>query len=161
MPLRAYFVIHANIVTSPTENQWNTLLSTTKNKPMANKIRSVATSAPNFITATKRNLGTNTNKYTLCIFQLEDQYQDEALAFLNTQADNRGIVGTTREKFAGVLQAELREAATDLGTPYSTMAGQLTVTLINAAIANTFDVPIAIQQVQAYLAANAAIWYAA
>lgn len=159
MPLRVYLVIHANTVAIPTENQWQALMNATKGKPMASAIVLAARSACNHITVSKRNLGTNTMRYTLGIFEIEDNQQAALLTLLDTQALAHNVTGSVRTKLAGVLQAELRAAATDLG--YGAQANNLTLTLVNAAIANTFDVDVAVTQVQAYLAANAAIWYAA
>jgi hypothetical protein len=62
-----------------------------------------------------------------------------------------------QQKFTGVLTGELRDAALGLGYT-STAANKLSVTLINGN--GTFPRDLAIAAAQAYLAANAAIWYA-
>lgn len=69
------------------------------------------------------------------------------------QAALRNITGTNQQKFVGVLLAEMKESAIDLGFSVA-QSNQ-----ISMAIVGFGDRATAISQVQAYLAANAGIWY--
>ena len=152
--IRVYLVIHAATTATPTEQQWRDLISGTKGKPMASAIVSSAKAAQNHISATKRNEGTDAMRYTMGGFELSRDDVTDLLAVLDTEALVHSVTGTNVEKFEGVLEAELQDAATDLG--YAAQAANISVTVISAT-----DPDAAELAVQAYLVANAGIWYAA
>jgi hypothetical protein len=157
--LRCYFVVDVStLAVKPTEIQWQTLTQRELTKPLAQAILGYARASQNQIAVTKRAQGTGAMKYTLGCFEIDVDDKAAALAVLNAQAAARSVTGSVIQKFTGVLQAELREAAVDLG--YSTaQANKINVTVLNDP--GIFDRMSAIAKAQAYLAANDAIWHAA
>lgn len=159
--LRCYFVIHANTVVVPSEVQWQALLNQTRTKPFANAIIQAARAAQNFISASKRSQNAlQLRRFTMCGFEIEDSQVTSLLAVLNTQCAARNITGNQRTKFKLLIQAELREAATDLG--YGAQALLLFIErdlLAGDGIVGLGTTQNAITEAQAYLAANSSIWY--
>jgi hypothetical protein len=156
--LRLYFVIDVStLAATPTEAQWHALITQTKTKMLSAGIIALARSTKNYINASFRAQGTGLMKYTLGGFEINADDKDEALALLNSAATTYSVTGNATEKFAGCVQTELRAAALDLG--YSAaQANKINVAVVNEP--GAFDRASAIEAVQAYLAANAAVWYA-
>ncbi len=155
--LRVYFVVDcATLAVTPTEKQWDDLTTAAKKKLLAAGILSYAKASQNFISVSKRAQGTGLMKYTLGCFEVDADDKARALDLLATAATAYSVTGTARNKFALCLQAELRQAALDLGYA-AAQANKINVTVINTA----FDRMTAISQAQAYIAANDAIWHSA
>lgn len=156
--LRIYFVIDVTTLATPTEQQWQDLMRAARDKPLAAAIRGFARSSVGLLECSKRARGTRLMQLTMCVFELDADHKAEALTILNAQATARGVSGTPMQKFAGVLQAELRESAVGLGYT-TTQANKLTVTVINTP--GVFTRMEAITAAQNYLANNDAIWHGA
>lgn len=160
--LRCYFVIHAATVATPTEIQWVALLNQTRMKPFASAIIQAARAAQNFISASKRSQNAaQLRRFTLCGFEIDSSTYDALIAFMEAQCTIRGITGTQRQKFKALIQAELQEAAVDLG--YGAQAPNIKIERDLSAgdgIVGLGTLQNAINEVKAYLAANAGIWYA-
>jgi hypothetical protein len=157
--LRVYFVVDVSAMpATPAEAPWRALMQQARSKPLAAAIVGYARASQNFISGSKRALGTGLMKYTLGCFEIDTDNRAAALSALNTQAAARGVSGTATQKFAGVLQAELREAAVDLGYT-TTQANKIAVTVVNDP--GAFDRMSAINRAQTYLAANDATWHTA
>jgi hypothetical protein len=154
---RVYFVISIGTLGTPSENAWRGLFQQAKTKAFAHAIIQVAHACQNYIWHDKRSQGTDqVRKNTLCGFELAANRVDDLLAVLNEQAVIRGVTGTVKQKFTGVLQAELRESAIDLGYTVN-QANQLSVTIVNN---GGWARETAIAIVQQYLVDNDAIWHA-
>jgi hypothetical protein len=154
--VRIYFVIHAATASAPTENQWRTVLADAVQQPgtLARAIQQQATKAQNYLSGNKRSQNpAQLRRYTLVGFEIDSDLVDDALSLLNAIAATRGIAGTARQKFEAVLQAELRESAVRQGFSGAQAA------LIDVAIVGYGDRDAAIAAGQAYMAANASIWY--
>lgn len=154
--VRVYFIIKTTL--NPSESAWLSLVQQEITKPLASAIITAARASQNFISASKRSYGTGyIRKWTLGGFEVDGEQVAAITALLNAQAIVRGVSGVLKQKFEGVLQAELREAAVDLG--YTVPQSQtMTVTMVNGN--GSFERYAAIAMVQAELVANAAIWYA-
>lgn len=155
--LRVYFVVDVSTLAAvPNEAQWQALFIQAKTKPLAAAILGFARASQNLISTHKRALGTGAMKYTLCVFEIDADDKAAALDVLNVQAALRSVTGTAAQKFTGVLLAELREAAVDLG--YSTaQANKIALTVLNDP--GVFDRTAAILKAQQYLAAQNGIWH--
>ena len=172
--IRVYAVINADFtVGQVNEADWIDLVNAAKTQPLSAAIVQVAQNrndgAQTYITAKKRSLNAaHLLLNTLIGFELDRDDVDSILVVLDEQAVIHGVTGWNGAKFDGVLTAELRAAAASLG--YGPVAqNNLSTTLINAqgyttevdgVTYGTFSRLGAIAQGQAYLAANAAIWYA-
>jgi len=153
--VRVYLVVHADTAVVPSEAQWRSLFAQAKTKPLAHAVVLAARAAQNGITAQKRSVNAvQLRRYTLLGFEIDRVDVDALTVVLNAQAVARGVSGTLKQKFLGVLQAELQESALDLG--YSAaQAAKITM-----AWAGFGPRATAINEVRLYLAAQAAIWYA-
>lgn len=150
MSTRAYIVIDAGA--SRTVQQWNDLKGAVKNKPMLLKIRQLGEprDKPHLKVIDSR-LSLNT-RFAFVRFIVDDADEAEALNTLNTQCSNRGITGNVRTKFTSLIQAELREAAIDLGYTAG-QANNLVVTMV--AFGNTAN---SIEELGTWWTSNAAAW---
>lgn len=151
--LKLYIVVNSGTL-NPTENQWQNFFATAATKPLASAIVQAARASQEFVSATKRSQNAAALlKNTLVAFEVNNDYVPAIVTVINAQAALRSINGTTQQKFVNVLQAELREAgvAQGLTVPQS---NQITMSVVGYG-----DRATAISQVQAYLAANAGIWY--
>lgn len=170
---RIYATIFANFPSgSVSDEDWRALIAQAKTKTLSAAIIAAAQArnggAQNYITARKRSQNaTYLLLYTLVGFELDRGDVDALLALLDTEAAQWGVSGTPIQKFEGVLQAELRAAAADLGYN-ATAQGKLSFSLINQSgytididgvTYGTFKREAAIVQAQAYLATNVSIWY--
>ena len=152
--IKCYIVVNAGTLT-PTENQWVSFFQRAATKALASAILQAARASQNFISATKRSQNASALlKNTLVVFEIDAQFVDDIVTVVNAQASIRSITGTVQQKFVGVLQAELRESGRDLGLSVAN-SNQISMTVVGYGLRAT-----AIAAVQAYLAANAAIWYA-
>jgi hypothetical protein len=146
----------ANTAAVPSEAQWLALVSAAKAKPTASAVLAAANGlgAEKYITAQKRSAGAGfVRRYTLAGFEVDDACIDSITTVVNAQAAVYGIVEPTLPaRFVAVMEAELQEAATDLG--YGAQAANLTIPWYAFG-----DRGVAIDAAQAYLAAQAAIWY--
>ena len=154
---RSYTVINCGTLT-PTEANWQALINAAKTQPFCAGILALARASQNYISAGKRSYGTGQElKNTLVTFEIDEADKTAALALLDQRATADGCAGNYATELAGVLQFEIRAAATSLGyTP--TQASKLTVTLVNST--GCWDRDCAIQAVQAYLVTNDAVWHA-
>lgn len=151
--IKVFIVVNAGTLT-PTEQQWQNFFAQAATKPLASAIIQAARASQNFISASKRSQGAAALlKNTLVVFEVDDSQVSAIVAVVNAQATARSITGTVQQKFVGVLLAELREAARDLGVSVAN-SNQITMTVVGYG-----DRATAIAAVQAYLAANAGIWY--
>lgn len=153
--IKVYIVVNSGTI-SPTENQWRSFFQQLATKSLSSAILQAARASQNFISATKRSQNASALlKNTLVVFEVDDSDVNVIVAVVNAQATVRSVTGTVRQKFVGVLLAELREAGRDQGltTPQS---NQITMSVVGYG-----DRATAIAEVQAYLAANAGIWYGA
>ncbi len=155
--LRVYYTIDVStLAATPTEAQWQKLLNAASEKPLSAYINAHALTSENFISNTRRARGTGLMKWTLGGFEISQAQKTAARAFLDTQAAVWGVSGTPKAEFKGVLQGELRQAATDLG--YTTaQANKINVTVVNV---TALDRTNAVADVKAYLVTNHAIWCA-
>lgn len=152
--VKVYIVVNSGSLT-PTEPQWISFFQQARTKALASAIVTAARASQNFISATKRSQNASALlKNTLLVFEVDDQFIDDIVVVVNAQATIRSVTGTVQQKFVGVLLSELREAGRDMGltTPQSS---QITMSVVGYG-----DRATAIAAVQAYLAANAGIWYA-
>lgn len=154
--VRVYFIISTGTLPSPTEVKWGQLIQQDKTKPLSAAILAAARASQNYISASKRSFDL---KYTLCSFEVEDRQVAGITAVLNAQAVIRGVTGTLKQKFTGVLTGELRESALDLGYTVN-QSNQLAVTLINNGGFDRMTAIAAVAWPDGYLALNAALWYA-
>ncbi len=151
--IKCYIVVNSGTLT-PTENQWQQFFAQAATKVLASAIIQAARASQNYISATKRSQNASALlKNTLVVFEIDRDLVDDILAVVNAQATARGVSGTARQKFVGVLQVELREAGRDQGltTPQS---NQISMSVVGYGLRAD-----AIAAVQAYLAANTGIWY--
>lgn len=154
--IKVYADIFADTTAVPTDQQWRDLAQATKDKPLASAIMAAARASQNEIHMHKRCQGVGVvNRHALLVFEIDRQYRDALLAVLDAQAAARNVTGTARDKFEGVLTAELREGAVDLGFS-QTQANRVSVTLVSIGVRGAAE-----DTVHAYLAANAAVWYGA
>jgi hypothetical protein len=154
MPSRAYAAIHAATVAVPDDTQWGALFAQTKTYPLAAATLAAARNACEFFTHRKRSRNAaQLNRYTLVGFEIADQHLSAIRAIAAEQAAIRSIAEADPQvRYMAVLEAELQDAATDLG--YGAQAQNLTVAWFTAGARQN-----AISAAQAYLAANAGIWY--
>ncbi len=159
--IRVYSYVFANFAAgSVSDAQWILLFGAAKNYPLSTAVLAAAQGrgAEKYITTHKRSQNAAYLRlYTLLGFEVDRSQVDALLVILNAQAALRSVTGTVMQKFTGVLTSELRDAAISLGYT-TTNANKLSVTLINGN--GTFSRLLAIEAAQAYLAANAGIWYA-
>lgn len=154
--VRVFFVISTGTLPSPSEAQWVSLVQKDKTQPLSAAVLAAARASQNYISASKRSYDL---KYTLCTFEVEDSQVAGITAVLDAQAALRGVAGTLKQKFTGVLQGELRDSAVALGYTVN-QSNQLAVTLINN---GGFDRMVAIAATawpDGYLFINRALWYA-
>jgi hypothetical protein len=159
--LRVYAAINAAFSVGQIDaGDWDDLTAAALLQPMSAAIMAAAPGrGAQCRIATRRHSANAAHLYLNLIMGFECHGDDVValLDVLDEEAAAHGVVGSTRDKFAGVFQAELRAAAVGLGYT-QTNADKLTVALINAGIDNTFRRNVAKQQAQAYIADNAAIW---
>jgi hypothetical protein len=150
--------INADTAGAPSEAQWQALMSATKDKPVAQAILTAADNstgaAQRYVTARKRSLGTELRRWTMAGFEITNGEIAGVAAVVNAQAALRGLSGVTplAARFIAVLEAELQEAAEDLG--YGAQAALLTIPWYTYGTRED-----AITAAQAYLAANTVIWH--
>jgi hypothetical protein len=160
MTTRVYADIFADFASgSVSDSDWQELFAATKEQPLCASILGAARAAQEYITHRKRSQNANHLRlHTMLGFEINDNERDALLIVLDNEAAYHSVSGNTKAKFEGVLQAELRAAATGLGYP---QADKLHVTLINQDIANTFRRDVAIEQGQQYIRDNDAVWHEA
>lgn len=151
--IRVYLAIHADVAVTPSEEQWQELVAAAKNKPLATAIRQAARKAQHYIQADKRSYGTGeVRRWTMAGFEIDGDSVSDIRAVVNAQAAVHGCVGTLAERFICVLQAELQEAATDLG--YGAQAANLTIPWYAYGARGE-----AISTAQQYIADHDAVWH--
>ena len=152
---RVYIEILSGVVATPTAQQWSDLFTQAKTYPLATAILNAARLPHNRITNKKHAIGAGHElKRTIVGFEVDARDIAAITTVVNAEAGSRSITGTLPEKFMGVLEAELQDAATDLG--YGAQADQLTINWY------TFgDRGAAISAAQTYIATNTAIWHEA
>lgn len=154
-PLRIYIAINADTASAPSENAWRSLFIQARTKPLAHAVVLASRAAQNTPTHDKRSLSvTYLRRWTLLGFEVDRDDVDNITVVVNAQAIIRGVTGTVKQKFLGVLQAEFRESAVDLGYTQA-QADKLTMYW-----AGFGDRDNAISEAVAYLVANATTWYA-
>jgi hypothetical protein len=154
MEIKTYIVVNSGTLT-PTEPQWVSFFQQAKTKALAAAIITAARASQNFISAEKRSKNASALlKNAMIVFEIDDAFVADIVVVVNAQATIRSVTGTVQQKFVGVLLSELREAGRDMGltTPQS---NQITMSVVGYG-----DRMTAITAVQAYLSANAGIWYA-
>lgn len=152
--IRCYLIISTGTLPSPSENAWTLLFQQAQSKNLSAAILNIARAAQNQISHKKRSQNTSAlRKYSLVSFEIDNQDVDWLLGVLDTEAAQRSITGTQRQKFVGVLQSELRESAIDLGYTAG-QSNQLAVTMVGLG-----DRAESTAEARAYLVANVGIWY--
>lgn len=128
--IRVYLVIDAGA--TRTQNQWNLLKNAVANKPMVLVVRQKAqlSNQPHNAFNAQRFSVNPTDRYLWVEFEVDIQYVDELQAICDTQCAARSIVQVGYQaKFQALIQAELREAGTDLGFS-AAIVNLLTVTVV-------------------------------
>ena len=112
--IRVYLVIDASAARTPA--QWNSLINAVKDKPMVLAVRLAANVRDMPHNHVNINRPSTSARFMLGDFEIDKVDATELLAVLAAQCTARGIAHTTiRADFAALIQAELREAAIDLG----------------------------------------------
>jgi hypothetical protein len=160
MTTRVYADIFADFASgSVSDSDWQELFGATKEQPLCASILGAARAAQEYITHRKRSQNaSHLRLHTMIGFEINDNQRDVLLTVLDNEATTHGVIGNEKAKFEGVLQAELRAAATGLGYP---QADKLYVTLINQDVPNTFRRDVAITQAQQYIRNNSGVWHEA
>jgi len=109
--VRCYFVIDASAPRST--GQWWNLIQAAKAKPL---LKAVQQASNAHMPCNKVNVCPSVSlRYVLIEFEIDRRDRPNLIALLEAQCILRGILGGMFAKFEGLLQAELREAAVDLG----------------------------------------------
>lgn len=150
--IRCYLIIDASA--PRTDAQWGALKGAVRDKPMLAYFRSLCQThdLPQCQVLSRRN--SLDNRYAMVRFVIMNSDKTAAVAQLNSLAAQYGVTGNAQQKFVGVIQFELRQAATDLGYTL-TQANNLTCSIIGY---DANDYQAAIAQASAYIATNAANW---
>jgi len=155
MAVRVYLQIDAGA--TRTQGQWDALIGAVKNKPMVLAVRNAASDNVNPCNQVNVNLfSTNpVRRYVIGDFEIADPNITALQAVCDSEITAFGLssAGGYVARFPRVIQAELQQAATDLG--FGALAPSLIVTLIGFHLTDRNQ---AIAQAQAYLIANSSIW---
>lgn len=165
LEVRVYAVVFADFPAgSVSDEEWQALMGASNAQSLSKAILAAAQGrgAQCYITHDKRSLNASYLRlYTMLGFEVDRADVDALTIVLDTQATIHGVTGSTKTKFEGVLQAELRIAAQLPPLGYTQQqADKLSVDLVNQDIPSTFERAVAIEQAQAYVKTNTGIWHA-
>ena len=149
--LRGYYVLDAGV--SRTVNQWNALKVQAATKPLMQAIITAASgrNQPNLKVISTR-IGLDT-RYALVRIAVDASDWPDLQTTLIVQSVARAVVALDDQgRFVGVLEAELREAATDIGY---TIPQSLNLVVIGIGYGTE---AVAAAAARAYIAANKAAW---
>lgn len=156
--IKLYADIHADTAGPPSDEQWDDLAAAAKDKPFAAAIIDAARAAHNLPTYHKRSQGAGqVNRHAMLSFEIRGVDVDALEVVLNNEAVIWDVSGSRRQKFEGVLTAELRQSAVnDLGFSQA-QADKISVTIIEIGKRATAEATT-----QTYInVTNDAVWHEA
>lgn len=150
--IRCYILIDASATRAA--STWNNILNAAKSKPMIQAVRDKATTRDlphNRVNLDRLSLSP-VRRYAIGDFEIDTNDASDLVAVLTAECTRRLILDSGNQaKFRALIEAEIREAAVDLG--FTAIAPLIVVTLIGFGARQT-----AIANAQAYIAANIAAW---